>query len=187
MPSSFDRINSLVEQYKQVLDNTHIYRQQWQEQTRNYLQQVFQGVLEKTGLKAQIILRGQIENLEALVLDLGRSSSGLSENLENTDLKHTMVKNNGALIYQQLFNGKLMVMLASPYIEGYGEAKPPRSLEIIRPDEVTEDLVHSHVERLLNDIIEWEDFDDDDRNKKVPFQPIGFQHGGGNGHPSKAS
>ena len=29
------------------------------------------------------------------------------------------------------------------------------------------------------------DFDDDDRNKKVPFQPIGFQHGGGNGHPEK--
>lgn len=185
MPSSIARLNSLVEQYKQVLDNTHTYRQQWQDHTRNYIQQLLENLLEKTGLKAQVTLRRQIENLEALVLDLGRSSSGLSENLENTDLKHTMVKNNGALIYQQLFNGKLMVMLASPHIEGYGEAKPPRSLEIIRPDEATEDLIHSHVERLLNDIIEWEDFDDDDRNKKVPFQPIGFQHGGGNGHPER--
>ena len=77
----------------------------------------------------------------------------------------------------------VMVMLNAPHIEGYGEPKPPRTLEIIRPDEMTPDLIFGHVERLLNDIIEWEDFDDDDRNKKVAFQPIGFQHAAG-GQPA---
>src|SRR5690606_35134973 len=109
------------------------------------------------------------------------SSSGLSESLENTDLKNTMVKNNGSLIYQQLFNGKIMVMLLSPNIEGYGEAKPPKSLEIICPDETTEDLILNHIERMLQDIVEWEDYDDDDRGKKMAFQPIGFQHNATNG------
>lgn len=180
MAPGIARIHALVKQYQQVLDNTLVYREQWQTSTRDQIKKYFETVIEQTGMKARVFVRGQIENLESIVLDLGRSSSGLSESLENSDLKNTMVKNNGSLIYQQLFNGKLMVMLATPYIEGYGEAKPPRSLEIIRPDEVTEDLIFGHIERLLNDIIEWEDFDDDDRNKKVAFQPIGFQHSLGN-------
>lgn len=180
MAPGIARIHALVNQYQQVLDNTLAYREQWQTSTRDQIKKYFETVIEQTGMKARVFVRGQIENLESIVLDLGRSSSGLSESLENSDLKNTMVKNNGSLIYQQLFNGKLMVMLATPYIEGYGEAKPPRSLEIIRPDEVTEDLIFGHIERLLNDIIEWEDFDDDDRNKKVAFQPIGFQHSLGN-------
>ena len=55
--------------------------------------------------------------IESVVLDLGRSSSGISENLEDTDVKRTMIKSNGALIYQQLFNGKVMVMITAPFIE----------------------------------------------------------------------
>lgn len=175
------RIQALVNEYGQVLENTIAYRAQWQQQTREAIREIFSQVITQSGLKAKVLVRGQIENLEAIVLDLGRSSSGLSESLENTDLKHTMVKNNGALIYQQLFNGKLMVMLSSPHIEGYGEPKPPRTVEIVRPGEITSDLVLGHIEQLLNDIISWEDFDDDDRNKKVAFQPIGFQHSAANG------
>ena len=179
MTPGIARIQDLVNQYNQVLANTNTYRDQWQSDTRELIKKYFDAIVAQTGLKAKVYIRGQIENLESIALDLGRSSSGLSENFEFTDLKHTMVKNNGALIYQQLFNGKLMVMLSTPHIEGYGEAKPPRSVEIIRPDEVTEDLIQSHVELLLNAIVEWEDFDDDDRNKKVAFQPIGFQHNAG--------
>ncbi|MCR6720779.1 MAG: hypothetical protein NVV59_10910 [Chitinophagaceae bacterium] len=181
MAPALARIQALVNEYNQILANTVNYREQWQTKTRDQLKQYFETIIAETGLKARVYVRGQIENLEAIVFDLGRVSSGLSENLENTDLKHTMVKNNGSLVYQQLFNGKLMVMFSNPHIEGYGEEKPPRSLEILRPDEVTEDLIYSHVERLINDIIEWEDFDDDDSKKKVAFQPIGFQHTTGNG------
>ena len=179
MATNMQQLQNLANEYRQVLANTELYRQQWQNETKARITEVFNLITENTGLQAKVLVRGQIENLESIVLDLGRSSSGLSESLENTDLKHTMVKNNGSLIYQQLFNGKLMVMLNAPHIEGYGEPKPPRTLEIVRPDEMTPDLIFGHVERLLNDIIEWEDFDDDDRNKKVAFQPIGFQHSTG--------
>ena len=183
MATNMQQLQNLANEYRQVLANTELYRQQWQNETKARITEVFNLITENTGLQAKVLVRGQIENLESIVLDLGRSSSGLSESLENTDLKNTMVKNNGSLIYQQLFNGKLMVMLNAPHIEGYGEPKPPRTLEIIRPDEMTPDLIFGHVERLLNDIIEWEDFDDDDRNKKVAFQPIGFQHAAG-GQPA---
>lgn len=181
MQTDLNSLRERVSAYQEVLANTQRYRQEWRDGTRQFIRTSLQQLIDETGLKARITERNQIENLEAVVLDLGRSSSGLAENLENTDLKHTMVKNNGSLIYQQLFNGKIMVMLVNPYIEGYGEPKPARSLEIIRPEELNAGLILAHTEQLLTDLIEWEDFDDDDRGRKQAFQPIGFQHSLTNG------
>ncbi|MFC0774736.1 hypothetical protein [Terrimonas alba] len=170
-----------VNTYKQVLVNTRNYRQEWKDKTRQFIKNMLQDIIQQTELKASVTEKNNIENLEAVILDLGRSSSGIAENLENADIKRIMVKNNGSLIYQQLFNGKIMVMLVSPHIEGYGEPKSPKSLQIIRPDEVAEQAIFRHVKDLLDDITEWEDYDDEDPKTKVPFQPIGFRHTVGNG------
>ncbi len=129
----------------------------------------------QTESKASVTNKNNIEILEAIMLDLGRSSSGIAENLDETGVKRIMVKNNGSLIYQQLFNGKIMVMLASPHTEGYGEPKPPLSLAILRPAELSARSILEHVKELLDDITEWEDHDDDDP-RKIPFEPIGFRH-----------
>jgi hypothetical protein len=132
---------------------------------------------EKTGLQGEIKINDKIENLESIVFDLGRSSSGISENVQDSGIKRTMVKSNGALVYQQLFNGKVIVMIASPYIEGYGEPKPPMTLEILRPEEFKPPYIVRHLEILLTEITDWEDYDDDQPNKKpIGFQPIGFNN-----------
>lgn len=165
-----------VNAYKQVLTNTQNYRQEWKDKTRRFIKSTLQEIVQQTELKASVTEKSNIENLEAVILDLGRSSSGIAENFENTDVKRIMVKNNGSLIYQQLFNGKIMVMLARPHIEGYGEPKSPKSIQIIRPDEVAEQAIFRHVKDLLDDITQWEDYDDEDPKTKVPFQPIGFRH-----------
>ena len=82
-----------------------------------------------------------------------------------------------SLIYQQLFNGKIIVMLVSPHIEGYGQPKPPLSLEILRPDELKVPFIIRHMESFLKDITDWEDFDDDEPQKASSgFTPIGFNH-----------
>ena len=143
-----------VNAYKQVLENTLNYRKEWKDKTRQVIKNTLQTISEQTGLKASVTEKNNIENLEAVILDLGRSSSGIAESFENTEVKRLMVKSNGSLIYQQLFNGKIMVMMASPYIEGYGEPKSPKSLQIMRPDEVTEQIIFRHVKDLLDDITE---------------------------------
>lgn len=161
--------------YKSVLENTQRYRQAWHEEIKPLLLKNLEIIVEKIDIKAEIKEVNNIENLEAVILDLGKSSSGITENLEDTDIKRTMVKLNGALIYQQLFNGKIMVMISSPHIDGYGEPNPPRNLEILRPDELKEPFVVRHVELLLKEITEWEDFDDDQPQKtSIGFNPIGF-------------
>jgi len=64
-------------------------------------------------------------------------------------------------------------MIMYPYIEGYGQPKPPKTLEIVRPEELTEGFLIRYVEEFLKDIIEWEDFDDD-LPEKMGMNPIGF-------------
>ncbi len=169
---------SKVNKYKQVLDNTNKYREAWHTEVKPTLITTLEEILKLSTLpKGEITVKENVENLEAVVLDLGRSSSGITENLEDSGVKRTMIKSNGSLIYQQLFNGKIMVMLVSPHIEGYGQPKPPVSLEILRPDELKVPFIIRHIETFLKDITEWEDFDDDEPQKGTSaFTPIGFNH-----------
>lgn len=177
METRITKLQEKVKAYKEVLQNTKEYRKQWQLKTKGFIIQQLLAVIEHTGLKAKVTEKDKIENLESVMLDLGRSSSGIGESLDNTDFKNFMVKNNGALIYQQLFNGKIMVMLVSPHIEGYGEPKSPEGREILRPEEVTEESIQKNIESLLDVLIQWEDYDDELSNVKNAFQPIGFKHG----------
>ncbi|MCB0646904.1 MAG: hypothetical protein KDC49_09580 [Saprospiraceae bacterium] len=165
--------------YKHVLQNTEDYRHQWPATIKPLLKESLDEIIAAAELKADVKFQENIENLEAVILDLGKSSSGISESLEDSGVKRTMVKNNGALIYQQLFNGKIMVMLMSPYIEGYGDPKPPKTIEILRPDELNKSFIIRHMELFLKDITEWEDFDDDQPVKNnTGFNPIGFHNNG---------
>lgn len=164
--------------YKRILENTLKYREDWKATIKPMLKETLEYILKETELKAQIKEQNNIENLEAIVLDLGKSSSGISESLEDTGIKRTMVKTNGGLVYQQLFNGKIMIMALSPHIEGYGEARPPRTLEILRPDELKQPFIVRHFESMLKDITDWEDFDDDQPQKSnIGFTPIGYING----------
>jgi len=172
-------LNSKINRYKQVLENTENYRKAWHEEIKPMLMGSLQDILQQADLpKAVLVERNNIENLESVMLDLGRTSSGITENMEDTGVKRTMIKSNGSLIYQQLFNGKIMVMIVSPYIEGYGQPKPPMTLEILRPDELKAPFIIRHVEAFLRDITEWEDYDDEQPHKSgQSFNPIGFNNG----------
>ena len=165
---------SKANDYKKILKNTGEYRGKWTKEMKPLIKKTLTEILKQTEIQGKITVQDNIENLEALVLDLGRSASGISENLENTDIKRAMIKSNGALIYQQLFNGKVMIMTVAPYIEGYGEPKPPKPLEILRPEELSSSFIIRHVEMFLKEITEWEDYDDDEPTQKNAFNPIGF-------------
>ena len=166
--------------YKTVLHNTQVNRDAWHTETKPLITSALKELIEAIDLKADIKVQDKISNLEAVILDLGKSSSGISEFLEDTDIKRMMVKTNGSLIYQQLFNGKIMVMMMSPHIEGYGDPKPPKAIEILRPDELKKPFFIRHLETFLKDITDWEDYDDDEPKKAgVAFNPIGFNRGGG--------
>ena len=57
-----------------------------------------------------------------------------------------------------------MVMILNPHIDGYGEQKPPITVEILRP--ITESTIYHQTHgNFIKTITDWEDFDDDEPQK----------------------
>lgn len=157
-----------VSQYKEVLKNTRAYRQVWKDSLKNTIVQQLEEMIKETELGAEIEIKEGVENMEAIVVNLGQVKSGIFENLGN-DVKRHLIKHNGSLIYQQLFNGKVIVLINYPMIEGYGQPRPPKQVAIYRPEEIKPPFVLRHMEELLKEVTNWEDYDDDEPSKTIGF------------------
>lgn len=158
-----------VTTYKKILENTQIYQQEWKTQLREFIIQTLTNITKSTGLEASINSKADIDNLEAIVLSLGDMGSGLIQPIENQEPKE-LRKHNGSLIYQQLFNGKVVVVIQYPMIEGYGEPRPPKTIGIYRPEELQEPFFVRHTEEFIKEITDWEDYDDDEPAKRIGFR-----------------
>lgn len=168
-----------VNQYHEVLENTLTYRRLWKEGLREAIFQKLSALTQQVSLKATVTYREQIDNLEAVVVSLGTVESGISQKLGDS-LQRGLIKHNGDLIYQQLFNGKILVLINYPFIEGYDEPTAPKTIAIYRPDELQEPYYQRHLEEFIQEVTLWEDYDDDE-----PHQRIGFQlnFGAGQANP----
>lgn len=161
-----------VNDYQNIRNNTKTYRESWNSEIKPMLRSHLESIIKETELKANVDERTEMDNLEAIVLDLGQEESGISQRVTDS-LNKSLIRYNGMLVYQQLFNGKIIIMIVPPFIEGLGQPKPPYNLEILRPEELKPPFILRHVEKLLKEVTEWEDYDDDLPEKKA----IGFQTG----------
>lgn len=158
-----------VATYKEITANTRQYREVWLNSLKEEIVTFLTEASAEVGLDATVEVRSEIENLQAVVLSLGDVKSGMFQNL-NSDIKRHMIKHNGSLIYQQLFNGKIIVMLQYPYIENYGQPKQPKTVAIYRPEEISQPFLVRHMEEFIQEITDWEDYDDDEPSKKIGFE-----------------
>lgn len=170
--TDYANLKRKVEQYQETLANTGRYRERWKNGLKEQIMTTLRQATEAAGLACTIDERLDIDNLEAVILSLGSTHSGLGENVGD-DLRRDLVKQNGALVYQQLFNGKIMVVVNYPYIEKYGQPQPPKQIAIYRPEEFNPPHFIRHLEEFITEMTLWEDFDDD-----LPSAPprIGFKH-----------
>lgn len=151
---------SKIAKYKAILHNTETYRKAWNDQLKDKIIQTLQSLVGETELTAEIDVREGLKNLESVVLSLGVVPSGIYEPVGD-QFRKKLYKGNGMLIFQQLYNGKIIVMMSYPHIEEVANPKPPKTLEIVRPEELTEGYIIRYLETFFNEIIEWEDYDDD--------------------------
>lgn len=168
----YSNIQGKVSKYNAILDNTSNYRNEWKN-LKKVITENLDEIIKETKLNAFVDVKDDIENLEVITLSLGTEVSGIAEKLPGSKVKRPFIKSNGSLIFQQLFNGKVMMMVMYPFIEGYGQPKPPMTLEILRPEEFKPVNVLRYTETFLKEVIEWEDFDDD-VPEKMGLNPIGF-------------
>jgi hypothetical protein len=162
-------LKNKVEHYKEVLKNTDAYRKTWHSETKEMILKLLQSIADGVKLKVKVEEKAQLENMEAVVLSLGTVKSGMAQKIEK-GIELPLVKHNGNLIYQQLFNGKIMVIIQYPFIENYGQPRPPKTVAIYRPEELDEPHVIRHFEELILEVTNWEDFDDDEPAKKIGFE-----------------
>lgn len=158
-----------IANYNEILGNTRAYRQAWKDHLKDDILKVLKQVVDETDLDAQVDVKEHLENLEAIEINLGQVKSGLYEEVNNNLKKH-LIKHNGSLIYQQLFNGKIIVLIYYPNIEGYGQPRPPKTIAIYRPEELKQVFIIRHLEEFIQDISDWEDFDDDEPSKRIGFK-----------------
>jgi hypothetical protein len=159
-----------VSVYQEILSNTIQYRERWKTSLKSTIKSELQRMLDETALEGEIEVKEDVTNLEAIVLNLGQEKSGIYEKI-NEEVNRPLIKHNGSLVYQQLFNGKVITMITYPVIEGYGEPRPPRTIAIYRPEEIKPPFLIRHMEEFIREVTEWEDYDDDD---KGPSQKIGY-------------
>jgi hypothetical protein len=159
-----------VQRYHSILSNTKAYRERWKNNLKDLIIKELESMLKISGLQATIETSDKVRHLEYIILSLGSEESGISE-IINDKTDKPLIKNNGSLIYQQLFNGKIQVMIVYPFIEGFGEPRPPKVIAIYRPEEIKQPFLIRHMEDFIKELTQWEDFDDDDQ----PTAKIGFQ------------
>jgi hypothetical protein len=166
--SELNNLKRKVANYKEVMENTRTYREVWKESLRDKITSVLEMMVKGCDLGATVELRSDMENLEAIVMSLGDVKSGIWQEI-GSDIKRHMIKHNGSLIYQQLFNGKVIVLINYPFIENYGQPRQPKTIGIYRPEELKEPFFVRHMEEFITDISNWEDYDDDEPSKKIGF------------------
>ncbi len=159
-----------VQRYKSVLSNTKTYRERWNNHLKALITSELENMLKISGLEGKIETTDKVRHLEYIILSLGSEESGISEIISD-NLDKPLIKHNGSLVYQQLFNGKIQVMIGYPYIEGFGDPRPAKLVAIYRPEEIKTPFLVRHMEDFIKELTQWEDYDDDDQ----PANKIGFQ------------
>ncbi len=158
-----------VKKLDKVLQNTQDYRTQWETSHKNMITLTLEQLITDAGIQGEVVINDNYEGLEAISLALQTKDSGIYERISDKT-KRALIRNGGVLTYHQLFNGKIGILIGYPYIEGIGQPKMPKTIEIVRPEELKEIHVLRHVEMFMDEIAEWEDFDDD----KDATHTIGF-------------
>lgn len=162
-------IKSKVDTYNDIRNNTKQYRKAWNKSIKPMLKKNLKAAIKELKLDAIIEEKTEMGNLEALILNLGQEDSGISQKVGL--VSRPLIRQNGMLVYQQLFNGKIIIMVIPPSVEGIGQPQPPKNIEILRPEELKSTFIPRHLDILLTTVTDWEDFDDDEPKK------IGFNHG----------
>ena len=167
----YTAIKNRAIKYHSILQQVIDFRDAWGDHLKEFIRSNAELILKHTEISAQIEIEEKFENLESVTISLGKTISGIAENVDGTD-KRTIVKDKGALIYSQLFNGKVQVWMTYPLIEGLMQPKPPKMIGIYAPAEFNENLILSDFDEFFKELIEWENYDDDQPGQEI--NKIGF-------------
>ena len=170
----YTAIKEKATRYKSLLVTVEAYRTEWDKKLKKFIIKECKAILAATEIEAEVDSESTVQGLEAVTIKLGMRRSGIYQKMDGGE-KKAIWKDFGSLIFGQLFNGKIQVWMTYPVLEGLMEPRPPKMIGIYAPPEFNDRLVLSNMDFFLNELIVWEDYDDDVPTDKP--NAIGF--GGG--------
>lgn len=171
----YTAIKERASKYQTILQQVIDFRNAWGSQLKEFIRSNAELILEHTGVNAQIEIEERFENLESITISLGKSISGIAENVDGVN-KRTIIKDKGSLVFSQLFNGKVQTWMTYPLIEGLMQPKPPKLIGIYAPGEFNEALILSNFDSFFSELIEWENYDDDQPGQEMNRIGFGITH-----------
>lgn len=156
-------IKERAKKYTEILQQVIEYRNSWEKSLKKFITETASNILKETSIQAVVEVEERFENLESITISLGKSLSGISENVDDSTQRN-IIKDKGSLVYSQLYNGKIQAWMTYPLIEGLMQAKPPKMIGIYGPLEFNENLMLANFDEFFKELIEWENYDDDQPN-----------------------
>lgn len=168
----YTALKERAKKYTDVLQQVVDFREAWGSSLKQEILDTIDKVLAQTGISANIEIEERFEHLESITVSLGKNISAISEKIaDNTS--RPIVKDMGAMVYSQLFNGKVQCWMTYPLIEGLMQPKQPKMIGIYAPAEFNEELILGNFDSFFKELIEWENYDDDQPGAEATTR-IGF-------------
>lgn len=168
----YTALKERAKKYTGILQQVVSFRQEWEDSLKQFLLDTIDTVLEQTEISGTVETEERFANLQSITVSLGKSVSAIAEKIDD-NVNRPIIKDRGSMVYSQLFNGKVQCWMTYPLIEGLMQPKPPQMIGIYAPKEFNEELILSNFDQFFKELIEWENYDDDQPGAE-PVRRIGF-------------
>ncbi|MCS6821222.1 MAG: hypothetical protein NZ551_05055 [Microscillaceae bacterium] len=153
--NKIEAIKKAVSQLNQITERVKQRQEYW----RNFTEDVLYRTLTQAkewGLEATVKKTYRFINLETIYLSVKNEPSTFIEEYEEET--HPITKHGAHLIYRQTPSGLVCVKMYYPYIQGVIQKSDEESItvELLEPQEITQEKILDHVLIFLNKLCEWE-------------------------------
>lgn len=148
-------LHEVAAAYMQSLKQTETYRNMWNGTTEKLLLgKLLEIAHAYPNIGWKVDRFEAVGNLESIGLIFPDGPSGLTD--RSTGILKPIEKKGAKLIFGQMYNGKIAVVLSFPLIEGATQPLENKILDHVTPDEITPAFIEKQVESFLEELKEWE-------------------------------
>lgn len=136
--TNIEDLTSAIKNFNESIVNVKIRREKWNNELREMIKTILSEVtIECTSLHLEE--DSEIENFDFISVSFQRIPSGIMERTSNGFTNYAL--QGGTLSFNQRYNGQILVVHVSPYVENITRPDPIKILEILNPDQITSDKI----------------------------------------------
>ena len=145
-----DKINVLITTFDEITNNRNI----WHKSKKAFILQALIDIINRYQLSWDVQEKNDVTNAESVCLFFLPQNSGIFGSKDGS-FQH-FIKNGGAILFRQLFNGEIKIEIVYPTIEQYAPKYDYLVLDIIKPEKITRDFIFKKVNKFIEEMIQWE-------------------------------